>query len=155
MNDETLPENKTSTETPEEAIGTYATAAAKAALTALITGNFPDPVGIILPDGEVPYFQLAYEGLGEGYAMAGIIRHEDHMQDEPGDSEGTTIISTVFPAPPGSGIIFQAGEGVDETALDPLSRRLTMEICEHICAEYDLPADLVVTISIPQSEAPH
>lgn len=148
MNDESPLENKS----PENTIGTYAAAAAKAALSALITGEFPDPVGIILPDGEVPWFQLAYEGLGEGYAMAGIVRHDE---DAPQGEEGRTVISTVFPAPPGSGIAFEAGEGIDETALGPLFRRLTMEICEQICAEYDLPADLVITVSMPKNETAH
>ncbi len=99
MNDETAPTNKL----PEKAelrrgwtTGACATAATKAALTALITGEFPDPVGIILPKGEVPYFQLEYEGLGEGYAMAGIIKDAG---DDPDVTHGATIISTVFPAP--------------------------------------------------------
>lgn len=112
MNDETTPANKN----PEKAelrcgwtTGACATAATKAALTALITGEFPDPVGIILPKGEVPYFQLAYEGLGEGYAMAGIVKDAG---DDPDVTHGATIISTVYPAPPGTGIIFRAGEGV-------------------------------------------
>ncbi len=57
----------------------------------------------------MPYFQLAYEGLGEGYAMAGIVKDAG---DDPDVTHGATIISTVFPAPPGTGIQFRAGEGV-------------------------------------------
>ncbi|MEC9343324.1 MAG: cobalt-precorrin-5B (C(1))-methyltransferase, partial [Pseudomonadota bacterium] len=34
--------------------GACATAATKAALTALLTGSFPDPVAITLPKGETP-----------------------------------------------------------------------------------------------------
>ncbi|QNQ62815.1 cobalt-precorrin-5B (C(1))-methyltransferase [Brucella sp. 6810] len=164
MNDETTPANKN----PEKAelrcgwtTGACATAATKAALTALITGEFPDPVGIILPKGEVPYFQLAYEGLGEGYAMAGIVKDAG---DDPDVTHGATIISTVYPAPPGTGIIFRAGEGVGtvtreglaippgEAAINPVPRRMMTEICEAICAEYGLPADLVITISVPGGE---
>ncbi len=141
--------------------GACATAATKAALTALITGEFPDPVGIILPKGDVPYFQLAYEGLGEGYAMAGIVKDGG---DDPDVTHGATIISTVFPAPPGTGIVFQAGEGVGtvtrpgltippgEAAINPVPRRLMSEVCEEICAQYGLPADLVITISVPGGE---
>ncbi len=141
--------------------GACATAATKAALTALITGEFPDPVGIILPKGEVPYFQLAYEGLGEGYAMAGIVKDAG---DDPDVTHGATIISTVFPAPPGTGVVFRAGEGVGtvtraglpippgEAAINPVPRRMMTEICEEICAEYGLPADLVITISVPDGE---
>ena len=43
--------------------GACATAAAKAACTALLTGAFPDPVTIRLPRGEEPTFALAREEL--------------------------------------------------------------------------------------------
>ncbi|RCS25368.1 cobalt-precorrin-5B (C(1))-methyltransferase [Phyllobacterium salinisoli] len=141
--------------------GACATAATKAALTALITGEFPDPVGIILPKGEVPFFPLALEGIGEGYAMAAIVKDAG---DDPDVTHGATIISTVFPAKPGSGIIFAAGEGVGtvtlpglpippgEAAINPVPRAMMRAICEEICAEYGLPADLVITISVPGGE---
>ena len=164
MNDETASTNKKQDKVTLRrgwTTGACATAATKAALTALITGEFPDPVGIILPKGEVPYFQLAYEGLGDGYAMAGIVKDAG---DDPDVTHGATIISTIFPAPPGTGIVFQAGEGVGtvtraglpvppgEAAINPVPRRMMTEICEQICAEYGLPADLVITISVPGGE---
>ncbi|GGA83630.1 cobalt-precorrin-5B C(1)-methyltransferase [Brucella endophytica] len=141
--------------------GACATAATKAALTALITGEFPDPVGIILPKGEVPYFALAIESLGDSYAMAGIVKDAG---DDPDVTHGATIISTVFPAPPGSGILFAAGEGVGtvtrpglpippgEAAINPVPRAMMQAVCEEICAEYGLPADLMITISVPGGE---
>lgn len=141
--------------------GACATAATKAALLALITGEFPDPVAIILPKGEVPHFQLAIESIGEGYAMAGIVKDAG---DDPDVTHGATIISTVFPAPPGSGIQFAAGEGVGtvtlpglpippgQAAINPVPREMMTKICEEICAEYDLPADLLVVISVPEGE---
>ncbi len=39
--------------------GACATAAAKAAFTALLTGEFPDPVEITLPGGQTVAFALA------------------------------------------------------------------------------------------------
>lgn len=141
--------------------GACATAATKAALLALITGEFPDPVAIILPKGEVPHFQLAIESLGDGYAMAGIVKDAG---DDPDVTHGATIISTVFPAPPGSGIQFVAGEGVGtvtlpglpiapgEAAINPVPRKMMTDICNEICAQYDLPADLVIAISVPEGE---
>lgn len=141
--------------------GACATAATKAALLALITGEFPDPVAIILPKGEVPHFQLAIESIGDGYAMAGIVKDAG---DDPDVTHGATIISTVFPAPPGSGIQFVAGEGVGtvtlpglpippgQAAINPVPRELMTKICEEICAQYDLPADLVIAISVPEGE---
>ncbi len=48
--------------------GACATAATRAAATALFTGDFPDPVTITLPRGERPAFALAREELGSGYS---------------------------------------------------------------------------------------
>ncbi|HEY0833773.1 MAG TPA: cobalt-precorrin-5B (C(1))-methyltransferase, partial [Azospirillum sp.] len=48
--------------------GACATAAAKAAYTALLTGAFPDPVEIALPRGERPSFALARTARGDGAA---------------------------------------------------------------------------------------
>ncbi|WP_371739805.1 cobalt-precorrin-5B (C(1))-methyltransferase [Bartonella sp. HY038] len=141
--------------------GACATAATKAALIALITGEFPDPVGIILPKGEVPYFQLAMESLGEDYASAGIIKDAG---DDPDVTHGAMIISTVFPAPEGTGIMFVAGDGVGtvtrkglpiepgEAAINPVPRQMMRDIVEEICGSYGLPADVVITISVPNGE---
>ena len=48
--------------------GACATAATRAAYTALLTGAFPDPVTIRLPRGEAPAFPLAREELGADFA---------------------------------------------------------------------------------------
>lgn len=149
MNDEIAPENNPSEDFETcyaDSLGARATAAAKSALLALITGEFVDPVGIILPEGDVPYFQLSYESIGEYYATAGIAWHETNEEE----AAELTVISTVFPAPPGSGIMFQTGDGVTETDIDPLTRQLTIRICEEICSEHQLPTDLVITISVPE-----
>lgn len=141
--------------------GACATAATKAALNALITGEFPDPVAILLPKGEVPHFPLAIESLGDGYAVAGIIKDAG---DDPDVTHGAMIISSVRPMPPDSGIMFKAGEGVGmvtknglpipkgEPAINPVPRKMMTEIVEEICASYGLPADLEIRISIPDGE---
>src|SRR5438876_12447801 len=54
--------------------GACATAAARAAFAALLTGRFPDPVTIRLPRGEAPSFALALAELGAGVARAGIVK---------------------------------------------------------------------------------
>lgn len=149
MNDEIAPENNPSEDfetSYADSLGARATAAAKSALLALITGEFVDPVGIILPEGDVPYFQLSYESIGEYYATAGIVWHEISQEQ----AVELTVISTVFPAPPGSGIMFQPGDGMTETDIDPLTRQLTTSICEEICNEHQLPTDLLITISVPE-----
>lgn len=138
--------------------GACATAATKAALTAIITGAFPDPVEIELPKGETPSFALAFETLGDGYASAGIVKDAG---DDPDVTHGATIISTVTPAPPGTGIEFAAGNGVGmvtkaglpippgDAAINPVPRRMMSEIVQSICAEHGLPADVVITITVP------
>jgi len=141
--------------------GACATAATKAALTALITGEFPDPVGIILPKGEVPWFQLEIASLGEGYATAGVIKDAG---DDPDVTHGAMIMATVYPAPPGTGVVFQAGEGVGtvtraglpippgEAAINPMPRKMMRDVVEQICGQYGLPADVVITITVPDGE---
>lgn len=141
--------------------GACATAATKAALIALITGEFPDPVAILLPKGEVPHFPLAIESLGDGYAMAGIIKDAG---DDPDVTHGAMIIAGVRPLRPGSGIVFKAGDGVGivtknglpiekgEPAINPIPRKMMSEIVTTICQEHGLPADVEIRISIPDGE---
>jgi len=142
--------------------GACATAATKAALTALITGAFPDPVAITLPKGEVPHFPLCFETLNETGASAGIVKDAG---DDPDVTHGATIISHVVPLPPGSGIQFVAGAGVGtvtkaglpiavgEAAINPVPRKMMVEIIEELCSEHMLPPDVQVTISVPNGEA--
>ena len=54
--------------------GACATAAAKAAFSALITGIFPDPVDILLPGGQRPFFALAKTELAGDSAFAAIVK---------------------------------------------------------------------------------
>lgn len=141
--------------------GACATAATKAALTALITGEFPDPVKIELPKGETPSFALAFEAAGDGYATAGVTKDAG---DDPDITHGATIISTVTPATPGSGVVFAAGSGVGtvtkpglpigpgEPAINPVPRRMMSETVRSVCAEHGLPADVAITISVPGGE---
>ncbi len=141
--------------------GACATAATKAALTALITGEFPDPVSIRLPRGEEPAFALAFESLGEGYATAGIVKDAG---DDPDVTHGATVIATLRPLPPGSGIRFVAGDGVGtvtkpglplgvgEPAINPVPRQMMTREVEALCAEHGLPADIEITVSIPGGE---
>jgi len=51
--------------------GSCATAAATAAYTALLTGEFPDPVTIDLPGDKHPAFAIARESLEDGAATVG------------------------------------------------------------------------------------
>ena len=91
-------ENEIRVEKPATALrrgwttGACATAATKAALTALLTGDFPDPVEITLPKGETPGFALAREALTGDTAMAGIIKDAG---DDPDVTHGALVIACV------------------------------------------------------------
>jgi len=147
-------------EKPEQALrrgwttGACATAATKAALTALLTGQFPDPVEITLPKGQRVAFALALEELGAGFAKAGIIKDAG---DDPDVTHGAMLISKVKLLP--QGIVFKAGEGVGtvtkpglpiapgEPAINPVPRQMM----EMVAAELRTGAE--IEISIPGGEA--
>lgn len=138
--------------------GACATAATKAALTALITGKFPDPVSILLPRGETPHFALCYETLDEKTASAGIVKDAG---DDPDVTHGATIMASICLLPAGSGVVFRAGEGVGmvtraglpiavgEPAINPVPRQMMGEIVQQLCTSHGLAADVEITISVP------
>ncbi len=142
--------------------GACATAATKAATTALLTGQFPDPVSILLPKGQTPAFPLAMERQTAGSASAGIIKDAG---DDPDVTHGAMIVSEVAFGKPGSGITFVAGEGVGtvtkaglplgigEPAINPVPRAMITAVVDELCAAHNTRPDIVITISIPGGEA--
>ncbi len=142
--------------------GTCATAAAKAAYTALLTGEFPDPVEVALPRGQRPAFALATHSAGEGAATAGIVKDAG---DDPDVTHGALILATVRRGTPGSGVTFRAGEGVGtvtrpglpippgEPAINPVPRRMLREAIAEVAAAHGDAGDVDVEISIPGGEA--
>jgi cobalt-precorrin-5B (C1)-methyltransferase len=138
--------------------GACATAAAKAAMTALLTGRFPDPVSIALPKGETPSFPLTFELMNDETARAGIVKDAG---DDPDVTHGATIICEISRGKPGSGVTFRAGEGVGtvtkaglpippgEPAINPVPRQMITAEIETLCREHGSAPDFQVTISIP------
>lgn len=158
--------------------GACATAATRAAYTALVTGEFPDPVSIVLPKGDQPAFALAFEGKsapvagaeldsGAGlasrahWAKAGIVKDAG---DDPDVTHGALVISKITALKPGEGLRFVAGEGVGtvtlpglpiapgEAAINPVPRRLMTEQIESLAAELGGPLDVEIEISVPGGE---
>lgn len=142
--------------------GACATAAVKAAYTALLTGGFPDPVTITLPRGQTPAFTLAREILGEGSAMAGIIKDAG---DDPDVTHLAMIEATVRLASKGSGIAFRAGPGVGtvtkpglpigvgEPAINPVPRAMMTAVIGELAKQHGATGDVEIEISIPGGEA--
>lgn len=137
--------------------GACATAATKAALTALLTGDFPDPVTITLPKGEQPSFALAREHLFEDAAQATIIKDAG---DDPDVTHGAMITAHVRRAPPKSGVRFHAGDGVGtvtkaglpiapgNAAINPVPRQMMTEVVHALCAAHGTAPDIDITISV-------
>jgi len=141
--------------------GACATAATAAAYTALLTGEFPDPVTITLPKGETPSFALAREALGDGVARAGIIKDAG---DDPDVTHGALILAELRRGATGSGVTFRAGRGVGmvtkpglpiavgEPAINPVPRRLMTEAVQAIAAEHGVSGDAIITIVVEGGE---
>jgi cobalt-precorrin-5B (C1)-methyltransferase len=138
--------------------GACATAAAKAAYVALLTGSFPDPVEIALPKGERPRFPLARAELRPGAAVAGIVKDAG---DDPDVTHGALILAEVRAGLPGSGIRFRAGDGVGtitkpglplavgEPAINPMPRRMMTETVRSLAAAHGAAGDVEITIAVP------
>jgi len=141
--------------------GACATAATKAAFTALLTGEFPDPVEILLPKGERPSFALAQRNRGKDWAMAGIIKDAG---DDPDVTHLALIVSKVRPLHEGGGVQFKAGPGVGiitkaglpigvgEPAINPVPRRMMAEVIEEVAIAHGAEPDVEIEISVPGGE---
>jgi cobalt-precorrin-5B (C1)-methyltransferase len=141
--------------------GACATAAATAAYTALLAGDFPDPVTIILPRGQTPSFALAAEELGGGYATAGIVKDAG---DDPDVTHGALVRATVRLLAPGAGVVFRAGPGVGtvtrpglpldvgEPAINPVPRQMMREHIAQVAALHGGSGDVEITVAVDDGE---
>ena len=142
--------------------GACATAAAKAAYQALLTGRFPDPVTIRLPKGQTPSFVLAHERLQADVAEAGIIKDAG---DDPDVTHGALVVTRVRHGAPGSGVSFRAGEGVGtvtkpglplppgEPAINPVPRQMMRDAIREVAQACGGSGDAIVEVAIPGGEA--
>ena len=141
--------------------GACATAATRAAYTALLTGEFPDPIAIELPRGRRPSFALATEELGDGFASAGIVKDAG---DDPDVTHLALVHATVRAGSPGTGVEFRAGPGVGtvtrpglpvpvgEPAINPAPRRMMRETVAEVAAEHGVSGDVIVEIGVRDGE---
>jgi cobalt-precorrin-5B (C1)-methyltransferase len=139
--------------------GACATAATKAAFTALVTGKFPNPVEIVLPRGERASFSLALEELAPNFALAGIVKDAG---DDPDVTHLATVIAKVGFG--GEGVTFKAGAGVGivtkpglplppgEPAINPVPRQMMQAVIDEIATRENARRDVEIEISIPGGE---
>ncbi len=142
--------------------GTCATAAAKAAYTALLTGAFPDPVEVTLPGGGRPAFVLATTAMADDTATAGVVKDAG---DDPDVTHGALILATVRRSAAGSGVLFRAGEGVGtvtrpglplppgEPAINPVPRQMMRAAIAEVAATHGDKGDVEIEIAIPGGQA--
>jgi len=143
--------------------GACATAATTAAYQALLTGRFPDPVTIRLPRGQEPSFPLAHahRAAAGDTATAGVVKDAG---DDPDVTHGVLVLATVRPGPAGTGVTFQAGEGVGtvtlpglpvtvgEPAINPVPRRMMADAVAALAAEHGGMGDVEVEVAVPGGE---
>jgi cobalt-precorrin-5B (C1)-methyltransferase len=141
--------------------GACAAAASRAAYEALLTGAFPDPVPVLLPNGTRPCFALATTELQPDFARAGVVKDAG---DDPDVTHGALIMATIRLAPAGSGVLFRAGEGVGtvtlpglpvppgEPAINPVPRAMIRTAIEEVAAAHGGTGDVTVELAIPGGE---
>ena len=141
--------------------GACATAAAKAAYVALLTGTFPDPIEIRLPRGERPSFALAQAVLEPDAAIASIVKDAG---DDPDVTHGALISARVRLGASGSGIVFKAGAGVGtvtrpglalavgEPAINLVPRQMMRAEIETIAKTHGARQDAIIEISVENGE---
>jgi cobalt-precorrin-5B (C1)-methyltransferase len=137
--------------------GTCATAAAKAAFGALVTGEFVDPISVTLPRGEQPAFALALARKDADSATAGVIKDAG---DDPDVTHGALVLATVRRGAPGAGVTFRAGEGVGtvtrpglaiqpgEPAINPVPRQMMRDAINEVAAAAGSAADAEIEIAV-------
>lgn len=148
--------------------GTCATAATKAALTTLLTGNPLDEVSITLPSGEWVYIPIAATTLGDNEVTCTVIKDAG---DDPDVTNKQEITSTVRLNPDKRGVNFLQGKGVGVVTLPGLGleiggpainatprkmiKREVFKVLRH--NQYKLPNQSIrigvdVTIAVPNGE---
>lgn len=142
--------------------GACATAATRAALEALTTGHFPDPVEITLPAGTRVGFALASSELGADWARAGVVKDAG---DDPDVTHGALIVATIRHGPLGSGITFHAGAGVGivtkpglpippgEPAINPVPRDMMRAAVAEVVHLFGGTGNVHIEISVPGGDA--
>jgi cobalt-precorrin-5B (C1)-methyltransferase len=119
-------------------------------------------VEITLPRQRSAAFALAEAVLYDDAALVGIVKDAG---DDPDVTHGALVRARVLLGPPGSFVVFRAGEGVGivtlpglpvppgEPAINPVPRQMIRDAIAEVAAAHGRCDDVVVEISIPGGEA--
>lgn len=136
--------------------GTCATAAAKGALMALMTGEQPREIQVHLPVGrviDIPVYCCSFEA---DHARCSVIKDAG---DDPDVTHGAEI-GCEIQLTTGEEIIFRRGEGVGlvtlagleigvgEPAINPVPRKMIRDALTKLRHDYDLEAGIIVTVFV-------
>jgi cobalt-precorrin-5B (C1)-methyltransferase len=141
--------------------GACATAAAKAALTALLTGEEPEQMDFLIPNGERLSLPIESVNVGEGYAEATVVKDAG---DDPDVTHGCRVVARVAFSPrtvrsEEAHIRFLRGEGVGIITLPgfdyppgqpAINKGPRAMMTQALTSLYDGP--LEVTVSVPGGE---
>ncbi len=140
--------------------GACSTAATKAALTALITGEAQEEAVIHLPVGRAAAFTMEKCEIDGNSASAETIKDAG---DDPDATHRARIISTVSWLDSAC-ILLDGGVGVGrvtkpglpvpvgEAAINPVPRKMILTVVEEILQEYEIHRGVKVVISVPDGE---
>lgn len=140
--------------------GACATAATKAALTALITGKQQREATIFLPVGKYVTFAIASCTYEENQVTASTIKDGG---DDPDATHGKLILATVsWKDEPGISLDGGVGVGrvtkeglpipVGEAAINPVPRKMIGEVAEELLETFDIKRGVQIVISVPDGE---
>lgn len=140
--------------------GACATAATKAALTALITGIPQTETTIYLPVGRWVTFAVERCEIVDNRATAAVIKDGG---DDPDATHGAEIVSTVswiedhrieLDGGEGVGRVTKPGlpVSVGEAAINPVPRKMIIEAARDVLQQYGRVGGIRIVISVPKGE---
>ncbi|WP_287960151.1 cobalt-precorrin-5B (C(1))-methyltransferase CbiD [Acidiplasma sp.] len=137
--------------------GACATAATKAALIGLITGNIPDEVTIELPVKKNAVFKISHKRLENDYAEASVLKDGG---DDPDVTTGLFIYSRVYMSP-GKDIKILGGKGIGvvtreglpvrpgNSAINPVPMRMIRGTAMKVLNDHGINNGLSILIYAP------
>lgn len=137
--------------------GACATAATKAALVALLTGEKQTEATIYLPVGRFVTFHVPVCEISGSQAVATVIKDGG---DDPDATHGAAIIATVSWSE-NKGVMLDGGIGVGrvtkaglplpigEAAINPVPRQMITETAQVLLDEYGVDKGVLIVISVP------